>query len=104
MVLVGQPNPRMEVATDGTVMKIESTPEPASLDIKRCYLPIVITDTCPTCGAVVTKHVASDYLSYPKVNTPFEISMYHCIETEEKDIEHDWKIKVVLRVTMEPAP
>lgn len=85
-------------------MKIENTSEVMSLDIKRCYLPIIITDTCPTCGTEVSKHLGSDYVSYPKVNVPFEISMYHCIEHPDRDEEHDWKLKVILRVTVEQVP
>jgi hypothetical protein len=85
-------------------MKIEHTNAVASLDVKRCYLPIIITDTCPTCGVEVSKHIESDYLMYPKLNTPFEVSMYHHIEHDVRDEEHDWKVKVILRVHMEPAP
>lgn len=85
-------------------MKIEITDSPTNLDIKRCYLPIVVASECPHCGLMVEKHLESDYLSYPKVNTPFEMPMYHCIEHENRDEEHEWKVKVVLRVTMEAAP
>lgn len=87
-------------------MKIEITDSPASLDIKRCYLPIVITTECPQCGLMVSKHLESDYLSFPKVNTPFDMPMYHRIEHDEgmRDEEHEWKVKVILRVTMEAAP
>lgn len=84
-------------------MKIENTGSVTNLDIKRCYLPIVITDTCPTCGAMVQKHLEGDYLSYPKVNVPFEINMHHIIEHEDEDEEHDWPVMVVLRVKMEAA-
>lgn len=85
-------------------MKIEITDGAASLDIKRCYLPIIVTSACPTCGAEISKHLDNDYLMYPKINTPFEMPMYHCIEREGRDEEHEWKVKVILRVTMEAAP
>ena len=85
-------------------MKIENTGAICNLDIKRCYLPIVITDTCPHCGATVQKDLDGDYISYPRVNAPFMVSMHHIIEHPDRDEEHDWKICVVLRVTMEPAP
>lgn len=84
-------------------MKIEITDSPASLDIKRCYLPIVVTTECPHCGMTVVKHLKSDYLSYPKVNTPFDMHMYHCIEHDDRDEEHEWTVRVILRVTMEAA-
>lgn len=83
-------------------MKIEMTNKPGTLDIKRCYLPIEITDTCPTCGTTVTKHLSSDYISFPKVNEPTKLSMYHHIE--ETGEEHDWFVFVVFRVTAEAVP
>lgn len=83
-------------------MKIEMTNEPMTLEIKRCYLPIEITDTCPTCGATVTKHLNSDYVSFPKVNEPTKLSMHHYIK--ETDEEHDWPVTVVFRVTAEAVP
>ena len=82
-------------------MKIEMTNQPVSLDIKRCYLPIEVTDTCPTCGAEVTKCLSSDYVSFPKVNEPTKLSMCHYIE--ETGEEHDWSVIVVFRVTAEAA-
>jgi len=85
-------------------MKIEITDEECDLDIKRCYLPIEITDDCPKCSKTVTKYINSDYLSYPVINQPFEVTMYHHIEHPDRDEEHDWKVKVILRVTMEAAP
>lgn len=85
-------------------MRIEHTPDVTELDIKRCYLPIVIHATCPKCGAEVSKHLSSDYLSYPKVNQPISVPMYHYINHDGRDEEHEWKIAVVLRVSMEVAP
>jgi hypothetical protein len=84
-------------------MRIETTTEPMSIDLKRCYLPIVIIDTCPKCGMEVSKHLSSDYLSYPRVNQVFSVSMYHHIEHEDRDEEHDWKVFVILRVSLEAA-
>lgn len=90
-------------------MKITNTKtdEAFDLDIKRCYLPIVITDTCPLCGVEVERHLNGHYLSYPKLNVPFKITMYHYVERENgKDEEHEWQAEkeVVLRITMEEAP
>lgn len=80
------------------------TGEPLSLDVKRCYLPIEITDTCPTCGAEVTKYLSSDYLSYPKINAPTKVSMYHHIELPDSDDEHSWEVVIIIRVTAEAVP
>lgn len=87
------------------IEKIENTGEPHNLDIKRCYLPFVVTAKCPHCGLSVQKHISSDYLSYPKINVPFDMPMYHCIEHDEgmRDEEHEWKVKVILRVMLEAA-
>lgn len=83
--------------------KVEATSDVVSLDIKRCYLPIEITDLCPKCGESVTKYLRSDYLSYPKVNAPIAVWMAHCIELPDSDIEHEWELTIILRVTAEPA-
>lgn len=89
-------------------MKINNTNTNHSLDLKRCYLPIVITDTCPTCGEEVSKDLSRDYLSYPTINQPFKTGMYHYIEGSKEDgsknEEHEWNVIVVLRVSMEAAP
>ncbi len=82
-------------------MKIKMTNEQTELDLKRCYLPIEITDNCPTCGAEVTRYLSNDYLSYPCINTPIKISMYHNIELQDRDVEHSWEVTVILRVTAE---
>lgn len=85
-------------------MKIEVTNEAVALDIKRCYLPIEITDTCPTCGETVTRYLNNDYLSYPKVNTPINVAMTHHIELPDSDDEHSWNVSIILRVMAEVAP
>lgn len=85
-------------------MKVESTGEVVTLEQKRCYLPINITSTCPECGEEITKYLANDYLSFPKVNEIIEVSMYHCIQGDARDDEHSWEVKIIIRVTAEPAP
>ena len=82
-------------------MIIKVTDEPMSLDIKRCRLPIEITDVCPKCGATVTKYLSSDYLSFPKINEPTKVSMYHHIEHPDRDDEHSWSMMIILRVMAE---
>jgi hypothetical protein len=82
-------------------MKIEMTGELVSIDVKRCRLPINITDVCPKCGTTVTKYLNYDYISFPKVNEPIKVSMYHHIEKTGE--EHDWPVNIVLRVTAEEA-
>lgn len=86
-------------------MKIKMTNEPVCLDLKRCRLPIEITDTCPRCSSEVTRYLSGDYLSHPRVNAPIAVSMYHYIQAEGRpDEEHEWEVKIVLRVTAEAAP
>jgi hypothetical protein len=88
-----------------TIDKIENTGDACDLDIKRCYLPIVVTAKCPHCGLTVQKFLEGDYVSYPKINKPFDLPMHHIIEHDEgmRDEEHDWKVKVILRVMLEAA-
>jgi len=78
-------------------MKIEGTFS-GELDIKRCYLPgVTLTDTCKKCGHEVTNDYESEYLSYPKVGTPTEISLY-C-----PTCNFDWRVQVLLNLTLTPA-
>ncbi len=86
-----------------SIEKIDNTGEPHNLDVKRCYLPFIVTAKCPKCGLLVQKHVDNDYLSYPVINKPFDMPMHHVIEHEDDDEEHDWKVKVILRVMLEAA-
>jgi hypothetical protein len=90
-----------------SIENIENTGEAFNLDHKRFYIPITVTAKCPHCGLMVTKNLASEtgYLSYPKLNVPFDLSMYHVIEHDEgmRDEEHDWKVSVILRVALEAA-
>jgi hypothetical protein len=85
------------------MITIKNTKDVCALDIKRCYLPIVITDTCPKCGAQVSRNLGSDYVSYPTVNKKFTINMHHVIEHPDRDEEHEWPVHVVLSVVMEVA-
>ncbi|HEY8924290.1 MAG TPA: hypothetical protein VIU64_07910 [Polyangia bacterium] len=85
-------------------MKIAVTNQAVALEVKRCYLPIEITDTCPTCGVEVTRYLNSDYLSFPKINTPINMAMYHHIELPDSDEEHSWNVMIVLRIMAEAAP
>ena len=53
-------------------------PDPSDLTeipIKRFYLPFVVTDTCPKCGAEASSDLTRDgeYLSYPSLTKPEEI-------------------------------
>ncbi len=83
-------------------MRIEKHDGSGSLDIKRCYLPFVLFDTCPTCGLEVAKDLGSDYLSYPVFGKPEEVDFYHY--DEEAEVEHEWTRKVIIGLTMEEVP
>jgi hypothetical protein len=61
----------------------------------------MLTVHCARRTARLWLHLDSDYLSYPTINTPFEMSMHHVIDDTEDDEEHDWKVQVILRVSME---
>ena len=89
-------------------MRIENNKSTGlSLDMKRCYLPITIHDKCPECGKEIAKNLATDYLSYPELGRPTKVTMYHYDEGDAEDgsddVEHEWSVKVVIRVTAEAA-
>lgn len=70
-------------------------PDPAKakrLDIKRFYLPFILRDNCPKCGERAERSFItdSDYLSYPTINAPMDVSI------ECGACEHLWFVPVVL--------
>lgn len=81
-------------------MQITSLDSSATLPIKRCYLPFVVTAQCPTCGEQVERFLTNNYLHEPPINTPFELYMWH----EHEDGDHEWELLVILRVSLEAAP
>lgn len=83
-------------------MKIEKTDGSAPLEIKRCYLPFVLTDFCPECGLEVKKYLEHDYLMYPEFGVPTEIPFYHYVEDTGKD--HEWQRMAVVDFTMTEVP
>lgn len=45
------------------------------LDIKRFYVPgYTITSKCPRCGATAENNLEREYLSYPSLSEPTEVS------------------------------
>lgn len=67
------------------------------VDCKRFYLTgLTVRYACPACGATTTEPVR--YLSYPRMNEPFEWGAY-CTTCE-----HEWQERAVLRVALELAP
>ncbi len=85
----------------GAEMKIESTGQSFEIeDGKRFRMPgTVISGDCPKCGAAYKCGLAGDhYLSYPVTNKPFDQGCY-C-----GTCEHEWKVRLILRVSLEIAP
>ena len=83
-------------------MKITNRPGAFGIDVKRFHFPASITATCPECGEEVTKDYENEYLSYPAANVEDEITMYHY--NEDNGDEHEWPVKVILKITLELAP
>ena len=67
---------------------------------KRRYVPFEVTDTCPECGEEVTTSLDEQYLMYPVIGEPYEISLYHEIDDEENYDSHEWQVKVILDFTL----
>lgn len=65
------------------------------IEEKRLYLPgLQLQATCPECRAAYSRDFGDDYLSYPKVGEPEDLTLY-C-----RECDHEWKIRVQLDVTM----
>lgn len=78
-------------------IKVTNLKEKQELDIKRCYLPVIVETDCPKCKKKLVSDLRNEYLSYPVVNG--ETKMYfYCDECDE-----DVSEKVVLRVAIESA-
>lgn len=82
-------------------MKIEGNGKAFEIDVKRFYLPLKVTTKCPHCGREVTRNFEDYYLSYPTVNVPMDINFMH--ETDDGNDEHEWSVRAILRVTLEPV-
>jgi hypothetical protein len=67
------------------------------LDIKRFYAPFTISDECPKCSAKAERNLEKDYLSYPVVGNPEEVSF--CCDA----CSHEWSRSVVLGLTLKEA-
>jgi len=77
---------------------VEVHDDPFSLDIKRCYLPMVVHDNCPQCGAPHTRDIREDYLSYPSTNKCCPIGMY-C-----EACDRSWAVNIKFGFTAQVLP
>ena len=71
---------------------------------KRFYIPgVTLKSVCPECGKEVVDDLGEQYLSYPKVNEPFDYTFYHEQQPEEEGKYwcHEWTEKIVLRISVE---
>lgn len=82
-------------------MQIENTNKSFELEVKRFYFPAVLRANCPVCGKECIKDGSGDYLSYPKVNTPTKVYFYCYSIVDGKDVEHEFKKEIILRITVE---
>ena len=77
---------------------IESKGPPITIDEKRFYVPAIIKDTCPKCGAAYERDLNEQYLSYPPCNVPFNLTMDCYAEVDGKPCGAEWEIPVRLDV------
>jgi hypothetical protein len=78
--------------------RIEALSEKDAINVQRFHMDVAVHDVCPSCGETVILDLADEsYLSYPTVNTPFDLGMYcyHC--------QAEWSIKVKLILRLELA-
>ena len=78
-------------------------PDPSALTeipIKRFYLPFVVSDTCPKCGAKASADLMRDgeYLSYPSLKKPEAV--YLSCETCGKE----WTVHLRLSFSLALVP
>ncbi|MDF1699588.1 MAG: hypothetical protein P1V36_00315 [Planctomycetota bacterium] len=76
-------------------IKVTISDEEYALEIKRCYLPVKITQPCPECGREVVRDLGEDYLSYPSVGVAEDLWMY-C-----RGCSHEWELFIKLGLTVD---
>lgn len=64
---------------------------------KRTYLPFIVKDCCPNCGAEDQRDLRSDYLSYPMLEIPAQV-YFECSECQR-----EWRVLVVVGFTLSLA-
>jgi hypothetical protein len=75
-------------------MKIQYDPEKEiPLEVKRCYVPLTITDECPECGEEAERDYKQAYFSYPTLNVPL-------CQTFECECGHEWERWIQLDLTV----
>lgn len=77
-------------------------PDPSTLveiNIKRFYLPFVVTDPCPTCGKEASCDLYQDgsYISYPSLVKP-EAIYFYC-----EPCRKEWAGWVQIRFSLTPC-
>lgn len=72
------------------------------IEIKRFYVPFVISTKCKGCGEVIEEWLGNDYLSYPTLGEPFNYVIYHGEKSdgEECDTENVVKLQLDMQVTV----
>lgn len=65
------------------------------LEVKRCYLPVKVTQNCPECGREVVLDLSVHYLSYPSLGVSEGTGMW-C-----NGCNHEWKLYIKLGLTVE---
>lgn len=85
---------------------VQSDPKSFDTNVKRFRLHgVVLKSSCPECGEECSRDLGDNYLSEPRANEPFEETFCHEPETEgDEYICHEWTVRIILRITVEPAP
>ena len=85
------------------ITQIEIATGPYGLDIKRCYIPVVVRAVCPQCGATATRDLRTNYLSYPQIGAPVRVGFTHAVASFEES-DHEWTEHILLTLTVGAAP
>ena len=68
---------------------------------KRFYLTgVVVEDSCPTCGEMMSLDLGDDYISYPETGKPIDHQIW-CGECDKKGIDSYKPIKITIQIYAE---
>lgn len=72
---------------------------PFETNKKRFRMPGKLVSACPECGKVCEQDI---HLNYPTANEPIDFTLCH--EAPGEPTEHEWTVRIILRISVGPAP
>ena len=72
-----------------------------AIEEKRFYVPAIIRDICPRCGAPFERDLDERYLSYPPCGVPFTLQLACSAEADGKYCDYEWAARLQLNLSVE---